>query len=332
MLTSLPAGPDWCHQNFAPVPVSLYPLNTQALLNILQAIPIIELSKKYIMAAMNGTSEQPVNATLNSTSEIHKWAMRSSRQHGHLHDTTPATLHPLVKRGGAEPCDASTPCPDKSCCSKVGKCGYGPDYCGTDNCISNCNATAMCGRYSEGGSLKCGMNLCCSYYGWCGTDDLHCGDPDENKMTPCQEEFGLCKVIPAPSCDSGAGSANGRTIGYYQASNTRDRICNRVSPSKINTADLTHLYFAFAKIDPNTFATIPGNDGDVERYAEFNKLQSSSLQTWIAIGGFDFSDPGPTRHTWSDLADSEASRGAFISSLKDFMSKYGFQGVDIDWE
>lgn len=23
----------------------------------------------------------------------------------------------------------------------------------------------MCGRYSDGGSLKCGMNLCCSYYG-----------------------------------------------------------------------------------------------------------------------------------------------------------------------
>ena len=34
-----------------------------------------------------------------------------------------------------------------------------------NNCVSNCNATAMCGRYSDGGSLKCGMNLCCSYYG-----------------------------------------------------------------------------------------------------------------------------------------------------------------------
>ena len=26
----------------------------------------------------------------------------------------------------------------------------------------------MCGKYSEGGDLKCGMNLCCSHYGWCG--------------------------------------------------------------------------------------------------------------------------------------------------------------------
>ncbi|KAL8793141.1 MAG: hypothetical protein Q9195_004253 [Heterodermia aff. obscurata] len=92
--------------------------------------------------------------------------------------------------------------------------------------------------------------------------------------------------------------ANGRTIGYYQASNTKDRLCNRVSPSQINTDGLTHLYYAFAKIDPISFATVPANDGDTDRYPEFTKLQSSKLKTWLAIGGFDFSDPGPTRDTW----------------------------------
>ena len=117
-------------------------------------------------------------------------------------------------------------------------------------------------------------------------------------LTESPVQFGLCTVIPAPSCGAGSGSADGRTIGYYQASNTRDRLCNRVSPSQINTDGLTHLYYAFAKIDPNNFATVPANDGDADRYHDFTKLQSSKLQTWIAIGGFDFSDPGPTRHTW----------------------------------
>jgi chitinase len=45
-----------------------------------------------------------------------------------------------------------------SCCSKDGICGYGPTFCGAGNCTSNCNATAMCGIYSEGGNKKCGMN------------------------------------------------------------------------------------------------------------------------------------------------------------------------------
>jgi chitinase len=30
-------------------------------------------------------------------------------------------------------------------------------------CTSNCDAFAMCGKFSEGGNTKCGMNLCCSW-------------------------------------------------------------------------------------------------------------------------------------------------------------------------
>jgi chitinase len=56
------------------------------------------------------------------------------------------------------------------------------------------------------------------------------------------------------------------------------------------------------------------------------------MQTWVAIGGFDFSDPGPTHTTWSDTMSTSANRAAFISSLIDFMTTWGFQGVDIDWE
>lgn len=174
----------------------------------------------------------------------------------------------------------------------------------------------MCGRYSEGGSLKCGMNLCCLFrvvrckyflvlwparqlaYIERQTDELHCGNPDPNGLTPCQGGFGLCDIIPPPACDTGATSAAGRSIGYYQASNTKDRLCQRTSPSQIDTAGLTHLVFAFAKIDPTSFAIVVGSDGDEDRYIEFNKLQSGSLKTWIAIGGFDFSDPGATRTTW----------------------------------
>ncbi|KAI9667656.1 MAG: hypothetical protein M1821_000473 [Bathelium mastoideum] len=152
---------------------------------------------------------------------------------------------------------------------------------------------------------------------------------NDNGEAPCQEGFGLCEVVPPPSCGVGSGTTNGRTIGYYQASNVQDRLCNKVSPSQIVTDGITHLYYAFAAFDPNSYAIQRDNE---TLYKEFTALKNSNLQTWIAIGGFDFSDPGPTRTAWSNMTQTKAGRAAFISSLQSFMSDYGFQGVDLDWE
>ena len=110
-------------------------------------------------------------------------------------------------------------------------------------------------------------------------------------------------------------------------------MCQRISPIEINTKGLTHLYFAFASINPVTFAVEPLNPADPDLYADFAGLKSNTLQTWIAIGGFDFSDPGSATHTtWSDMASSESNRAKFIASLIWFLDQYGFQGADLDWE
>lgn len=110
------------------------------------------------------------------------------------------------------------------------------------------------------------------------------------------------------------------------------RSCERISPAQINTTGLTHLLFSFASIDPKTFAIVPTNPFDIILYPQFTALKSHKLETWIAIGGFDFSDPGPTHTTWSDIVGRAANRAAFIASAITFMEKWGFQGIDIDWE
>lgn len=46
----------------------------------------------------------------------------------------------------------------------------------------------------------------------------------------------------------------------------------------------------------------PLNPADPDLYVDFTSLKSEKLQTWIAIGGFDFSNPGTATHTsWSDM-------------------------------
>lgn len=49
-------------------------------------------------------------------------------------------------------------------------------------------------------------------------------------------------------------------------------------------------------------------------------------------GGWEFSDAGATRYTWSQMASSQSNRGTFIASVLQFLEKWEFQGVDIDWE
>ncbi|KAF2640323.1 glycoside hydrolase [Massarina eburnea CBS 473.64] len=191
----------------------------------------------------------------------------------------------------------------------------------------------MCGKYSKGGNVPCGMNLCCSATGWCGTSELYCvnGDPQGNTL-PCQKGFGSCEVKKGRTCGLDSGTTNGRTIGYYQGSNTRDRYCNQMRPQDIDSTGYTHLYYAFSSIDPKSYAVVAVDPADVALYTEFTALRSRGLQTWIAVGGYDFSNEGDTHKTWSKLCANSRNRAVFIRSLQDFMAKYGFQGVDLDWE
>lgn len=185
---------------------------------------------------------------------------------------------------------------------------------------------AQCGPANGGAS--CPLNTCCSSSGYCGTTDVYCGDG-------CQSAFGSCSVPTVPSCSTsrkscytggGKSATNGRRVGYWRVKQAWERSCNVVLPSDIQTKGLTHLILAFAHFD-DSFAVGTEDSKDLPFYSQFTALQSSSLQTWISIGGGSFS-----ADSWSSMVASSSSRSAFISSLKSFLETHSFQGVDLDWE
>jgi len=167
------------------------------------------------------------------------------------------------------------------------------------------------------------MNLCCSYYGWCGVDDNYCTAGEFG----CQQAYGTCQTQQPFNCPG--GDASKRTVSYYQGSNvySADRKCQNVKPSDLDTSKHTHLYWAFAQIS-SSHEVIASDPRDQALYKDFTALQSGNLQTWISIGGFDFTTANPD--AWSSMVATSASRKTFINSLVAFMRTYEFQGVDLD--
>lgn len=112
--------------------------------------------------------------------------------------------------------------------------------------------------------------------------------------------------------------------------------------AQIDASRLTHLIYAFANIgadgriavgDPtvDTLKLFPGwnvSDPFFGNFGELYKLKQRypHLKVLIAVGGWSWSG------RFSDVALTEESRRRFAESVVDFVVRFQFDGVDIDWE
>ncbi|KAJ4142851.1 hypothetical protein NW754_010290 [Fusarium falciforme] len=145
------------------------------------------------------------------------------------------------------------------------------------------------------------------------------------------QEFCGNKKVHRKSCPKTNGTP--RVVGYYEGW-AKNRPCNVFWPEQIPTGLYTHINFAFATIDPKTFKVGPSAQSDIALIKRLMLLKKKDpdLKIFVAIGGWAFNDPGPTATTFSDLAASVPRQKIFMQSLISFMSTYGFDGVDLDWE
>jgi chitinase len=225
------------------------------------------------------------------------------------------TFFALFSLSLADLCSLSNPCPT-GCCSKFGYCGFGPDFCGQEICAAFCDRKADCRHSSwpSGFSSKdaCPLNVCCSKHGFCGTTSDFCGD----------------SVVQRPQCDSKSTSSMARVVGYFETWGPR-RPCHAFKPEQIPVGVYTHINIAFATIDPATFQVRPSHTDDVDLYQRIAQAKrfDPDLRIYIAIGGWAFNDPGPTRNVFSDLAKSLVNQRAFFKSLTTFLSVFDFDGT-----
>lgn len=101
-------------------------------------------------------------------------------------------------------------------------------------------------------------------------------------------------------------------------------------PSDIDPTPYTHINFAFALIDKDGKVTLSlSNDTilfDQLKDVRDNNL-NSDIELWIAVGGYAVGSA-----PFAKLAATQQGRKTFIDSACAFMDKYGFKGMDLDWE
>lgn len=113
-------------------------------------------------------------------------------------------------------------------------------------------------------------------------------------------------------------------VGYYAGWSSYSGF----TPDKIKAADLTHILYAFAKIDGGLRAVLDNPANDVKNLAALKQLkaQNSRLNIMISVGGWDYST------YFSDAACTASNRETFAQSCVDLVKTYGLDGVDLDWE
>ncbi|KAE8310127.1 hypothetical protein BDV41DRAFT_400350 [Aspergillus transmontanensis] len=216
---------------------------------------------------------------------------------------------------GMGTCSPTEKC-ETGCCSREGFCGFGPEFCGDEVCISSCDSVAECGKHATANNTECPLNVCCSQFGFCGTTPEFCD-------VGCQSG---CDAVREPSCSGTSSEAV--YIGYYEGWNSQHP-CDVVLPEDINVSPWTHLYYSFAGISIIDFSITTTNPRDEDFWTRFTSLKKKkpSLKTYISVGGWDVGGA-----PFSIMVRFPGTRKHFIKSALNMMRKYGFDGIDIDWE
>ncbi|CAI5469113.1 unnamed protein product [Closterium sp. Yama58-4] len=155
-------------------------------------------------------------------------------------------------------------------------------------------------------------SLCCSQYGWCGSNDSYCGAGCQNG--PC-------------TATGGTGSSSFRRITYFPN-------WSGIDPSTIQVNHFTHIVYAFAAISPDNYTVVPSDwwtdvsGGLYKRFTAAIKAKNPAVKPILSIGGGD----AVSAPRFSYVSATQARRSKFINSAIALARKYGFQGIDIDWE
>ncbi|MCB1149027.1 MAG: glycoside hydrolase family 18 protein [Chlamydiia bacterium] len=150
-------------------------------------------------------------------------------------------------------------------------------------------------------------------------------------------------IFTALTCLTVCSAFGAPTVAaYYESWWKPDANENAFTLKKLDPHLLSDLYLAFAAFDSD-YNIHPIDFKDPEKlYPDLQALKArsdGSLKLFLSIGGAHFNDPqdpygmgAKTYRLFSKMAADPIARKVFIDSAISYAEKYGFDGIDIDWE
>ncbi|CAG9783695.1 unnamed protein product [Diatraea saccharalis] len=156
-------------------------------------------------------------------------------------------------------------------------------------------------------------------------DKNHCEQPEKSS---CRSKANL--RIPGES--KPIFGDNKPIIGCYFTNWAYYRHGNgSFGPEQIDPSLCTHIIYAWAHLDYNTYNIIPGNpelDIDNDFYGKITNLRLLGVKVIIGVGGLEDSEDSK----WAEMAASPKNRKAFVESALKFLKRWNFDGLQLAWQ
>ena len=118
-----------------------------------------------------------------------------------------------------------------------------------------------------------------------------------------------------------------RLLGYYPEWSKYNNPPYVYSAAQVPYNELTHIAHAFLLLDAKADGTLDMPQGFIEPDLISN-AHAAGVKVLVSIGG----GGGGQGARFNKMAKVEANRQAFAKNVHAFLTQYGYDGVDIDWE
>ncbi|XP_050304967.1 probable chitinase 10 isoform X2 [Anthonomus grandis grandis] len=206
---------------------------------------------------------------------------------------------------------------------------------------TNCNQYYLCnqGHYTLQ-SCPSGLYWNQNHCDWPENTSCHpdgttteTSEPNQEPTAPPAVETSTSYIPPVPSSTEYIPAASGeyKVVCYFTNWAWYRQGEGKYLPSDIDPTLCTHINYGFAVLDPNTLTIKPHDswaDIDNDFYSKVVAYKSKGIKVLIAIGGWNDS----LGDKYSRLVNNPEARARFVANVLQFIEKWGFDGLDLDWE